>query len=75
MACGKSTVSDLLTKSLKKCAHLCGNVFRKMIVSGREDMPDSLSEEAIRQLHFRYKLIADAAKVLFRRWLFGGYSR
>ena len=23
MACGKSTVSDLLTKSLKKCAHLC----------------------------------------------------
>ena len=38
-------------------------------------MPDSLSEEAIRQLHFRYKLIADAAKVLFRRWLFGGYSR
>lgn len=65
MACGKSTASDLLTKSLKKCAHLCGNVFRKMIVSGREDMPDSLSEEAIRQLHFRYKLIADAAKSYF----------
>ena len=28
-------------------------------------MPDSLSEEAIRQLHFRYKLIADAAKSYF----------
>lgn len=28
-------------------------------------MSDSLSEEAIRQLHFRYKLTADAAKSYF----------
>lgn len=65
MACGKSTVSDLLAKSLKKCVHLRGDVFRKMIVSGREDMSDSPSEEAIRQLHLRYKLTADAAKSYF----------
>ena len=65
MACGKSTISDLLAKSLNKCVHLRGDVFRKMIVSGREDMSDSPSEEAIRQLHLRYKLIADAAKSYF----------
>ena len=65
MACGKSTVSDLLAKSLKKCVHLRGDVFRKMIVSGREDMSDSPSEEAICQLHLRYKLTADAAKSYF----------
>ena len=36
-----------------------------MIVSGREDMSDSPSEEAIRQLHLRYKLTADVAKSYF----------
>ena len=65
MACGKSTVSDLLAKSLKKCVHLRGDVFRKMIVSGSEDMSDSPSEDAIRQLHLRYKLTADSAKSYF----------
>ena len=65
MACGKSTISDLLAKSLNKCVHLRGDVFRKMIVSGSEDMSDSPSEEAIRQLHLRYKLTADSAKSYF----------
>ena len=31
MASGKSTVSDLLAKSIEKCVHLRGDVFRKMI--------------------------------------------
>ena len=37
MASGKSTVSDLLAKSIEKCVHLRGDVFRKMIIdySGR----------------------------------------
>ncbi len=65
MASGKSTISDLLAKSLKNCVHLRGDVFRKMIISGREDMSDSPSEEAIRQLHLRYKLTADVAKSYF----------
>ena len=34
MASGKSTVSDLLAKSIEKCVHLRGDVFRKMIISG-----------------------------------------
>ena len=65
MASGKSTVSELLAESLEKCVHLRGDVFRKMIVSGRENMSDRPSEEAIRQLHLRYKLTADAAKSYF----------
>lgn len=65
MASGKSTVSELLGKSLEKCVHLRGDVFRKMIVSGREEMSDSPSEEAVRQLHLRYRLTADAAKTYF----------
>lgn len=65
MAAGKSTVSELLASSLEKCVHLRGDVFRKMIVSGREDMSDTPSEEAVRQLHLRYRMTADAAKAYF----------
>ena len=65
MASGKSTVSDLLAASLERCVHLRGDVFRKMIVSGREEMSAAPSEEAVRQLHLRYKLTADAEKSYF----------
>lgn len=65
MASGKSTVSDLLARSLEKCVHLRGDIFRKMIVSGREDMSEHPSQEAVSQLHLRYKLTADAAKTYF----------
>ena len=65
MASGKSTVSELLAASLEKCVHLRGDVFRKMIVSGREEMSASPSAEAVRQLQLRYRLTADAAKAYF----------
>ena len=55
MASGKSTVSDLLAKSIEKCVHLRGDVFRKMIISGRENMSATPSAEAVRQLYLRYK--------------------
>ena len=58
MASGKSTVSELLAESLEKCVHLRGDVFRKMMVSGREDMSDSPSEEAIHQLHLRSPFVS-----------------
>ena len=54
MASGKSTVSDLLAKSIEKCVHLRGDVFEKIF--GREIC---LLAEAVRAL--RYKLTADAA--------------
>lgn len=40
MASGKSTVAEALARSLEKCVHLRGDVFRKMIVTGREEKKD-----------------------------------
>ncbi|WP_249168596.1 zeta toxin family protein [Alkaliphilus sp. B6464] len=37
MASGKSTIAEALAKSLDKCVHLRGDVFRKMIITGREE--------------------------------------
>lgn len=41
-----------------------------MISSGREEMSAAPSEEAVRQLHLRYRLTAEAAKTYFD----GGFS-
>lgn len=65
MASGKSTVAELLAAKMKKGVHLRGDVFRRMIVSGRSDMSAQPSDEAIRQLHLRYRLAADAAKTYY----------
>lgn len=65
MACGKSTVAELLASKMDKAVHLRGDVFRRMIISGRADMSPAPSEEAVRQLHLRYCLAADAAKTYY----------
>ncbi len=65
MASGKSTVAELLAAKMKRSVHLRGDVFRRMIVSGRSDMSAQPSDEAIRQLHLRYRLAADAAKTYY----------
>lgn len=65
MASGKSTVAEQLALRMEKGVHLRGDVFRKMIVSGREEMSAAPSEEAVRQLHLRYRLAADAAKTYY----------
>jgi cytidylate kinase len=62
MASGKSTVSELLAKNINKSVHLRGDIFRKMIISNREEMNERPTEEAIRQLNLRYKLTAQVAK-------------
>ena len=62
MASGKSTVSELLAKKMDRSVHLHGDIYRKMIVSGRETMGNNLNEEAARQLNLRYRLAAQAAK-------------
>jgi chloramphenicol 3-O-phosphotransferase len=61
MASGKSTVAELLSRSLERCVHLRGDVFRKMIVTGREDMCENPSAEALSQLDMRYAIAAKAA--------------
>lgn len=65
MASGKSTVAELLASKMEKGVHLRGDVFRRMIVSGRAEMSAQPSDEAIRQLHLRYRLAADAAKTYY----------
>ena len=50
---------------MKNGVHLRGDVFRRMIVSGRAEMSAQPSDEAIRQLHLRYRLAANAAKTYY----------
>jgi cytidylate kinase len=69
MAAGKSTVAQVLAARLPRAAHVRGDAFRRMIVSGRaEPLPDSDAEpqaepqaEADAQLRLRYRLSAAAA--------------
>lgn len=58
MASEKSTLAALLASRIDKAAHLRGDVFRCMIVSGREEMSAQPSKEAIGQLYLRYDLAA-----------------
>ncbi len=56
MASGKSTVAQALAERFQRGVHVRGDVFRRMVVSGREEMTDPPSAEAIRQLQLRYDL-------------------
>ncbi len=60
-AAGKSTVSDLLARRFERGVHVRGDVFRRMVVSGRDEMSTEPSEEAWRQLRLRYRLGAITA--------------
>ena len=62
MASGKSTVAQLLCERLEKAVHVRGDIFRRMIVSGREEMRENPPREALEQLYLRYQLTADTAK-------------
>jgi chloramphenicol 3-O-phosphotransferase len=61
MAAGKSTVAQALAERLPKSVHLRGDIYRKMIINGREAMGPDLSREALRQLRLRYDLACHAA--------------
>ncbi len=65
MASGKSAVAELLARRFARGVHLRGDSFRRMIVSGREEMLPEPSPEAERQLKLRYRLAADAAETYF----------
>jgi cytidylate kinase len=58
MAAGKSTVAELLARRLPRAAHVRGDLFRRMLVSGREDQSPEESAEAKAQLQLRYRLSA-----------------
>jgi predicted kinase len=58
MAAGKSTVAELLARQLPRAAHVRGDVFRRMLVSGREELLPEETAEARAQLELRYRLSA-----------------
>ncbi|MBR8641927.1 AAA family ATPase [Streptomyces tuirus] len=61
MAAGKSTVAQALARALPKAAHVRGDAFRRMIVSGREEYVPGADGEARAQLLLRYRLSAATA--------------
>jgi len=65
-ASGKTTVADLLARRFERGVHVKGDVFRRMIVAGREDMTVQPSPAALRQLSLRYKLGASTADAYFQ---------
>jgi chloramphenicol 3-O-phosphotransferase len=61
MAAGKSTVAQGLAEAFQRSAHVRGDVFRRMIVSGRVEMAPDDPAGADEQLWLRYRLSATAA--------------
>lgn len=56
MAAGKSTVAQALAGRLPRGVHVRGDVFRRMVVTGRAEMTTDPSPDAVAQLHLRYDL-------------------
>jgi predicted kinase len=64
-AAGKSTVAQLLAEQFPRGVHVRGDVFRRMVVSGREEMTADATDDAWRQLRLRYALGAATADRYF----------
>jgi chloramphenicol 3-O-phosphotransferase len=65
-AAGKSTVAQCVAEMLPRAVHLRGDLFRRMIVSGRADMTPDPSPAALGQLTLRHQLTAAAADRYFQ---------
>jgi predicted kinase len=65
MASGKSTTAQLLAERFQRGVHVRGDIYRKMVVAGREEMSLEPTDEAMRQLKLRYKLAASTADAYF----------
>ncbi|WP_405736353.1 AAA family ATPase [Streptomyces sp. NBC_00028] len=61
MASGKSTVAQALAERLPRAAHVRGDVFRRMVVSGRQEYVPGGGGEGEAQLRLRYRLSAATA--------------
>ena len=64
-ASGKSTIGELLAARFRRGVHVRGDLFRKMVRSGRADMTADPSDEAGRQLRLRYRIAAGVADAYF----------
>jgi chloramphenicol 3-O-phosphotransferase len=61
MGAGKSTAARLLAERWQRGVHVEGDVFRRSIVSGRQELTPLPTPEAFAQLRLRYRLSAAAA--------------
>ena len=66
MAAGKTTVAELLAQRFERSVHLRGDVFRTMIVRGRDPIAPELGDEALRQLDLRQRIAANVANDYWR---------
>jgi predicted RNase H-like nuclease/chloramphenicol 3-O-phosphotransferase len=66
MAAGKSTVARLLAQKFERGVHLEGDIFRRSIVAGREEITPDLAPEALAQLRLRYRLAAMVVDAYFQ---------
>ena len=64
-AAGKSTVGDLLARRFPRGVHVEGDVFRRMVLTGRVPESAHPSPEALRLLRMRYVLQAATADAYF----------
>lgn len=62
-ASGKSTIAELLARRFRRGVHVKGDVYRRMVVAGRQVMTSQPSDEAWRQLRLRYRLGAATTDV------------
>ena len=62
---GKSTVAELLARRFPRAVHVRGDVFRRMIVSGRAEPTPPVTGEALEQLRLRYRIAAAVAQAYF----------
>lgn len=69
MAAGKSTVAQRLAERLPRSVHVRGDLFRRMIVSGRFEMEADYDDRAYAQLLLRYELAA----LVSRRYSAAGF--
>jgi predicted kinase len=61
MAVGKSTIAQLVAERLPRAVHIGGDVFRRVIVSGRAEPTPQMTADARDQLRLRYRLAAMVA--------------
>jgi hypothetical protein len=54
-------VAQALAERLPRAAHVRGDVFRRMVVSGRAEMTPDAAEDALAQLRLRHRLSAATA--------------
>ncbi len=62
MAAGKSTIAQALAERLPRAVHLRGDVFRRMIVSGRVDPAPGTQIQWLSQLRLRQDIAVQAAR-------------